>query len=203
MIATEQDPQARVDWREEIATHASRTLNFLDETSTQTVMTRSCGRAQRGERVVGRAPGNQRPNVTCLVALTPQGMRAPCVFEGALDGPFFARWVRDWLAPARSPGATVVLDNLRVHKNAEARAAIEAAGCRIHFLPAYPSNRSSPNSRIICAVSAPASSKPSWRRLGPDSIRSPTPTSRAFIATVAIRSRLLLANIHENRSRLR
>ncbi len=39
--------------------------------------------------------------------------------------------------PALRPGQVVVLDNLSVHKSAEARAAIEAAGCRLLFLPAY------------------------------------------------------------------
>jgi transposase len=31
----------------------------------------------------------------------------------------------------------VILDNLSVHKRAEARAAIEAAGCQVRFLPTY------------------------------------------------------------------
>ena len=64
-------------------------------------------------------------------------MRAPWVFEGALDGPLFARWVQDALIPTLAPGATVVLDNLQVHRHAEARAAIEAAGCQLCFLPTY------------------------------------------------------------------
>jgi transposase len=137
VIATEQDPQARAEWRQEMAAYAPETLVFLDETSTQTTLTRTHGRSPRGERVIGRVPRNHGPNVTCLAALTPTGMRAPWVFEGALDGPLFAQWVQDCLVPSLTPGTTVVLDNLRVHHHAGARAAIEAAGCQLHFLPAY------------------------------------------------------------------
>ncbi|HEV2125595.1 MAG TPA: IS630 family transposase [Chloroflexota bacterium] len=137
MIATEQDPQARAAWRAEIADMAPETLLFLDETSTQTVMTRRYGRASGGERVVGAVPRNHGPNVTCLVAISAAGVHAPCVFEGALDGALFARWVREWLVPTLRPGMTVVLDNLSVHKNAAARAAIAAADCHLRFLPAY------------------------------------------------------------------
>lgn len=115
----------------------TESLVFLDETSTQTVMTRRRGRAPRGQRVVGRVPRNHGPNVTCLAALTPTGMRVPCVFEGAVDGPLFLRWVQEWLVPALAPGATVVLDNLSVHKNPDVRKAIDAAGCHLRFLPAY------------------------------------------------------------------
>jgi len=113
------------------------TLVFLDETSTQTVMTRRSGRAPRGQRVVGQVPRNHGPNVTCLVAINPAGVQAPCVFEGALDGDLFVHWVEAWLLPTLRHGTTVVLDNLSVHKNPAARAAIEAAGCHVRFLPPY------------------------------------------------------------------
>lgn len=113
------------------------TVLFLDETSTQTVMTRRFGRAPRGGRVVGHVPRNHGPNVTCLVGISARGVHVPCVFAGALDGALFARWVTDWLGPILRPGTTVVLDNLSVHKNAAACAAIKAAGCHLRFLPAY------------------------------------------------------------------
>lgn len=137
MIATERDEDVRAAWRVEVATIDPATLIFLDETSTQTVMTRRYGRAPRGERVRGHVPRNHGPNVTCLVGISPAGPQAPCVFEGALDGELFVRWVTAWLVPTLTPGTTVVLDNLSVHKNAAVREAIEAAGCFLRFLPAY------------------------------------------------------------------
>lgn len=137
LIATEQDPVARAQWTDEAASWAADAVIFLDETSTQTVMTRARGRSRRGERVVGRVPRNHGPNVTCLAALTSTGICAPLVFPGALDGAIFVQWVRDRLLPTLASGTTIVLDNLNVHRNAAARAAVEAAGCQLRFLPAY------------------------------------------------------------------
>jgi transposase len=54
-----------------------------------------------------------------------------------MDGRVFATFVEQVLVPSLHPGQIVVLDNLSVHKNARARQLIEAAGCRLLFLPAY------------------------------------------------------------------
>ncbi len=116
---------------------AAETLVFLDETSTQTVMTRTHGRAPRGERVVGRVPRNHGPNVTCLAALTATGVIAPLVIEGAVDGSVFLPWLRDWLLPSLAPGTTVVLDNLSVHRNPDVRRAVAGAGLNLRYLPPY------------------------------------------------------------------
>lgn len=113
------------------------TMVFLDETSTQTTMTRARGRAPRGERVVGAVPRNHGANVTCLAALTPAGITAPLAIEGAMTGDVFLPWVRTWLLPTLPHGSTVVMDNLNVHRNGAVRAAIEAAGCQLVYLPAY------------------------------------------------------------------
>ena len=128
---------ARAVWREATGTIPPATLVFLDETSTQVTMTRRRGRARRGQRVVDRVPRNHGQNVTCLTAISPTGLHAPCVFEGALDGPLFLQWMRDWLLPELSRGTTIVLDNLNVHRNPEVRQVVEAAGCFLLFLPAY------------------------------------------------------------------
>jgi transposase len=137
LIATERDEAARAQWRAELAAVDPVTVVFLDETSTQTVMTRARGRAPRGMRVVGAVPRNHGPNVSCLAARTPTGVCAPLVIEGAISGAVFVPWMRDWLLPRLAPGTSIGLDNLSVHRNAAVRAAVEAAGCHLRYLPAY------------------------------------------------------------------
>jgi transposase len=86
---------------------------------------------------VGRAPRNYGPNATLLAALAPGGIGPAFVLEGAADGASVALCVRALLAPSLRPGQVVVMDNLSAHKGAATRALIEAAGCRLLFLPPY------------------------------------------------------------------
>jgi transposase len=113
------------------------TLVFLDETSTPTTLTPTRARAPRGERAIGRVPHRRWHNVTLLATLTPEGMGETVVIDGAANRRVFDAFVRQRLVPTLRPGQTVVLDNLSVHKSRNARAAIEAAGCSIRFLPPY------------------------------------------------------------------
>lgn len=57
--------------------------------------------------------------------------------DGAMDGPAFLAWVVTMLAPTLTPGDIVVMDNLPAHKPAAVRAAIEAAGAEVRYLPPY------------------------------------------------------------------
>ena len=122
----------------------------LDETSIQITMTRTRGRAPCGVRLVEAVPRNHGDNRTLLMAIGLDGVKAPLVFPQALNGDIFAQWVTTWLVPQLRPGQIVVQDNLSVHKDARARAAIEAAGCRLEFLPTY-----SPDLNPIELVFAP------------------------------------------------
>ena len=124
-------------WREATVTIPPETLVFLDETSTQVTMTRHRGRGPRGQRVVDRVPRNHGQNLTCLTAISPRGVHAPCVVDGAVDTPVFLQWLRDWLLPSVPRGTTIGLDNLSVHRNPAVREAVEGAGCFLLFLPAY------------------------------------------------------------------
>jgi transposase len=56
---------------------------------------------------------------------------------GAVDGAAFVAYAERVLAPTLRPGQIVILDNLSAHKSEDARTAIEAAGARLLFLPAY------------------------------------------------------------------
>lgn len=127
----------RAAWRAEAATLAPADLVFVDESSTHISLTRLWARAPQGQRAVGRVPRNHDPRLSLVAALTPAGAGPAMTAPGAIDGPAFTAYVRAVLAPSLRPGQVVILDNLSVHKGAEVRRLIEAAGCRVLFLPPY------------------------------------------------------------------
>lgn len=104
-------------------------LVFLDETSIKTNFTRLRGRALRGERLSIDAPFGHWNSQTFIAGLTHDGLIAPWVIKGAMDGPAFAAYVEKVLVPELIPGTVVILDNLATHRNVEAAKAIKQAGC--------------------------------------------------------------------------
>ena len=110
---------------------------FLDEAWATTNMARRHGRAQRGQRVVAAVPHGHWKTTTFVAALRHDGLTAPCVFDGAINGARFLAWVEQALAPTLRPGDIVVMDNLGAHKVKGVRAAIEAAGAELLYLPSY------------------------------------------------------------------
>jgi len=112
-------------------------LHFLDEFGSHLGLTRLCGRAKPGRRVVEGTSGYSGPHYTTVAALSLAGVRAPWVIEGAMNGAAFAAYAQHELAPILQPGDIVVTDNLAAHKSAQARAWIEARGAQMVFLPPY------------------------------------------------------------------
>lgn len=112
-------------------------LVFIDETSVKTNLTRTRGWGPIGTRLEMDAPFGAWGTQTFIAGLSAQGMIAPWVIKGSMDGPAFAAYVEKVLVPELSPGTVVILDNLATHKNAQAAAAIRKAGCWFLFLPPY------------------------------------------------------------------
>jgi transposase len=137
LAASERDDAERAAWRTETAALDPADLVFVAETSTHIALTRLRARAPRGERVSGAVPRNHGPNVTLLAALTPAGLGADVVIEGATDRPAFEAFVEQVLVPTLRPGQVVVLDNLSAHKGEHVRRLVDGAGCHLLFLPAY------------------------------------------------------------------
>ena len=113
--------EARRAWAENAPRLDPARLVFLDETWATTAMTSTRGRAPRGERLVCPVPHGHWRTTTFLCALRADGLVAPVVLDGAVDGPAFLAWVEQALAPALRPGDTVVADNLGGHKAAGVR----------------------------------------------------------------------------------
>lgn len=110
---------------------------FIDETWVKTNMTRLGGWCRLGQRLLGKVPHGHWKTLTLVAALRHDGIVAPCVFDGPINGRSFLAYVREILVPALRPGDIVVLDNLGSHKGSEVRQAIHAAGARLVFLPPY------------------------------------------------------------------
>jgi len=100
-------------------------------------MVRHYGRAPRGKRLVGCVPHGHWKTLTFVAALRIDGLTAPYVVDGAMDGPAFLAYVEQVLAPTLRKGDIVFMDNLRTHKIEGIQQAIEAAGATRRFLPAY------------------------------------------------------------------
>jgi transposase len=110
---------------------------FLDECGVTTDLLRRYGRSPRGTRLHDHTPCSHWQTHTVVAALRLEGVTAPAVFDGPIDGPTFQAYVDQVLVPTLRPGDVVVLDNLAVHKHPDIRAAVERVGARIRHLPPY------------------------------------------------------------------
>ena len=110
---------------------------FIDETGANTKMARLRGRAPKGQRCRASVPHGHWKTTTFTAGLRMDGIAAPMLLEGAMDGAAFRAYVEQVLVPELNPGDIVVMDNLPAHKVSGVREAIEAAGARLLYLPPY------------------------------------------------------------------
>ena len=110
---------------------------FLDESGATTQMTRTYGRAPRGERVREATPQGHWKILTMVAALTTRGLEAPMTIAEPTDGDIFLAYIEQVLCPRLWPGQVVVMDNLSAHKVSGVRELIEARGARLLYLPPY------------------------------------------------------------------
>jgi len=135
--AREDVAKARVEWREQQPKLTPSKLIFIDETSVKTNMTRRYGRAKCGHRLVAAVPHGHWKTTTFVGALRCDGLTAPLAINGAINGDLFLAYVEQVLVPTLKSGDVVIMDNLRVHKMAGVREAIEAVGAKLLFIPPY------------------------------------------------------------------
>jgi transposase len=101
-------------------------------------MTRLYGRCKRGQRLVAAVPHGHWKTTTFIGALRANGLTAPAVFDGAINGESFLARVEQVLVPTLRPGDIVIVDNLPSHKVDGVQTAIEAAGsAELRYLPSY------------------------------------------------------------------
>lgn len=141
MHASEQDrpdvAHKRRKWAAFQAKIDPKRLIFLDETWIKTNMTRTYGRCPKGERLRAKVPHGHWKTLTFIGALRLEGLTAPWVLDGPVDGESFLAYVERCLVPILKQGDIVVMDNLGSHKRKAVRAAIRKAGAKLFLLPKY------------------------------------------------------------------
>lgn len=112
-------------------------LVFIDETATTTKMTRTRGRARRGQRLRAKAPFGHWKTQTFIAALRCDGLTAPWIIDRPMNRQIFETYVETQLAPTLQRGDVVILDNLSSHKSEKAKESLEKVGAWFLFLPPY------------------------------------------------------------------
>ena len=146
-------------------------LIFIDETWIATNMIRRYGRSPRGERLVGAVPYGHWKTTTFVGGLRCDGLTAPFVIDGPINGEWFRTYVEKVLAPTLRPGDIVILDNLGAHKVAGVRAAVEARGARLLYLPPYspdlnPIEQLFAKLKTLLRKAAERTVEATWKRIG-------------------------------------
>ena len=88
--------------------------------------------------MVDTSPHSHWKTSTFIAGLREDGLIAPAVFDGAINGELFLAYVEQVLAPTLRPDYIVMMDNLTSHKRPAVRKAIEAAGATVRPPPTTP-----------------------------------------------------------------
>ena len=129
--------EQRAQWHGQLSAVPGTRLLFVDESGANTKMARRGGRTAIGQRLVCHIPFGRYETQTLIAAVRLDGVRAPWVFSGAMNGEMFLAWVRQGLVPTLQTGDWVIMDNLATHKIDGVREAIEAVGAHLLYLPPY------------------------------------------------------------------
>ena len=128
---------ARHLWQAAQASLDFNRLVFVDETGTNTAMTRTHGWGRKGKKLLAKAPHGHWMTSTFVAGLVHDGILAPQLLPCPMTGMIFQQWLEECLIPEMKQGSIVVIDNLPAHKVAGIRQCLEAAGMHLLYLPPY------------------------------------------------------------------
>lgn len=98
---------------------------------------REYGRSLRGEPIYQEVSGARRQRTSVISAAQNNRLIAPMVFQGSCNTEVVNAYFEKVLLPLLPRGSVIVLDNASFHQSLSTRQLVEAAGCRLLFLPPY------------------------------------------------------------------
>jgi hypothetical protein len=132
---------------------------FIDETWAKTNMTRTHGWCTKGEALIDKVPHGHWKTLTFIAGLRHDGIVAPCVLDGPINGESFTAWVEQFLIPVLEPGSIVVVEQPRQPQGTGGAQDAQGGGHQA-VLPAALLARSEPHRRdVLQAQTPPAQGK--------------------------------------------
>lgn len=133
----EANAEKRRQFLEELQNIDPTLIVYSDETGIDDNEVRLTGWAPRGERCHAQKKAERKTRYNIIAALNLNILFAPFLFEGYSNSSTYETYIEQVLVPALKPGMVVVIDNASFHKSKKIVELIQAAGCRIIFLPPY------------------------------------------------------------------
>jgi transposase len=110
---------------------------YSDETGIDDNEVVARGWAPRGKRCYAQKKAERKKRYNITAALHLNSLFAPLIFEGYSNTSVYETYVEQVLVPSLKPGMLLVIDNASFHKSKKIIELVEAAGCKIKFLPPY------------------------------------------------------------------
>jgi len=141
VCAAEQDrpdiAAERTRWQEDQKQLDPKRLVFIDETWAKTNMAPTHGRCRRGQRLYAKVPHGHWKTTTFVAALRHDGITAPFVLDGPINGECFLAYVETVLVPTLSLGDIVPDRQSRLAQEPENPESDRGRGAELRFLPRY------------------------------------------------------------------
>ena len=144
LYALQRDETLRQQYVTDVTIYPRETLFFVDETGTDRKDTlRKYGYSLRGKLLKAQRLLVRGEHLSCIVAMSLDGIVAIKVTTGSVDGDIFYDFVCTSLLPKHMPfdgkneNSVIVLDNCSVHHVDEVQRALSDCGVITHYLPPY------------------------------------------------------------------
>jgi len=110
---------------------------YVDESGVDNTLDYPYGWCHQSQRFEADKLGHRTCRISMIAAWCNGHLLAPMTFKGYCDTALVETWVEQLLVPKLQAGQVVIMDNASFHKSTAIDEMIEAAGCKLLFLPPY------------------------------------------------------------------
>ena len=129
--------EKRKQYQDKIEKISPENLVYIDESGIEMQSCKERGWGEKSKKLIGKKSGKYYQRTNIIAGYVNRKSMAPMLFNGSCNTELFEAWLEQCLIKELKPGQIVIMDNASFHKSQQTRDLIEAAGCKLIFLPPY------------------------------------------------------------------